>query len=169
MSRLGLLQEENATALVPWLVTRFNSFFMQQLNRDARGNLATKNTGSSPAPEAFFETLFGSMMRTTNHCQTCNQETTLDSPVFFYNLAPPQDLAKAHAFSTVLKQSLAFEQTTHTWCETCQTFQQCEQSKDCVDLPNILVLHCDNTPAMAQFWAAIADGTPRRFIYPPLP
>jgi PAB-dependent poly(A)-specific ribonuclease subunit 2 len=71
---------------------------------------------------------------------------------------PDAHQPSAHSFASVLKQTLSSESSTQTWCESCKTFQSCEQTKDVVDLPNVLMLTTPQTEPHAQaFWTAVSD------------
>lgn len=159
-TRLGLLEEDSSIP-VPRLTERFASFVMSHLNRESQSHEHVLPLEDRKHVDAdYIDNLFGMRVQISNSCRTCNSRTSLESHVHHLKMGIP-DVAtqnSAHSFAAVLKQTLAAELNTQTWCETCKSFQACDQTKEVVDLPNMLMLTApQGDPAAQSFWTSVSD------------
>jgi PAB-dependent poly(A)-specific ribonuclease subunit 2 len=162
--RLGLFEEDNPSALIPKLVERFSVFLLQQLNKDSVhppfGKPGAKPLSQS---ESYIDKLFGTSVRITNHCQTCDQHTTIENRALFHTLRIPTDTedgeSSANSFASMLKQALTNDEPTQGWCENCKTFQPSQHFKETLALPAVLCLQPSSIDPTSSFWSTVTDST----------
>ncbi|KAL4222806.1 poly(A)-specific ribonuclease [Mactra antiquata] len=103
--------------------------------------------------------IFGLDTVTTLRCR-CGQENVRQSTTTLVNLNYPdcsgQGLNKGPvpvSFVQVLEHSLTLEQNTQAWCNHCAKYQQHQQSKEVLTLPDVLALNCQlENPRDLEFW-----------------
>jgi PAB-dependent poly(A)-specific ribonuclease subunit 2 len=166
--RLGLFEEDNPSAAIPKLIERFTVFLLQQLNKDSCHPPLISSTPGKPSKplstsESYIDKLFGSSVRITNHCQTCDQHTTIDNRALFHPLRIPLDNddgeSTTHSFAGLLKQALTNDEPTQSWCENCKTFQPSQHFKETTALPVVLCLQPTAIDPSLSFWANVTDST----------
>lgn len=60
-------------------------------------------------------------------------------------------LEKPMSFCDLLQQSICPKQTTMTWCERCESFQQTLQTRTLRSLPAILTVNCAIESKLVSF------------------
>ncbi|XP_050421716.1 PAN2-PAN3 deadenylation complex catalytic subunit PAN2 isoform X2 [Adelges cooleyi] len=87
--------------------------------------------------------LFGCKQMHKNKCLKCNHEFSKHSNLMVCNLVYPESNdEEPTSFCDLLQQSICPKQTTMTWCERCEGFQQTLQTRTLKSLPSILTVNC---------------------------
>ncbi|KAH3783339.1 hypothetical protein DPMN_161276, partial [Dreissena polymorpha] len=103
--------------------------------------------------------IFGLNTVTTLRCR-CAQENRKQVTTTLVNLSypdcSPQGINKGPtpvSFVQVLEHSLTLDQNTQAWCNNCAKYQQHQQSKEVLALPDILAINCQlENPRDLEFW-----------------
>ncbi|CAI6344974.1 unnamed protein product [Macrosiphum euphorbiae] len=103
--------------------------------------------------------LFGCKQLHINKCLKCNHEFSKQSNLMVCNLVYPESSDdKSKSFCDLLQQSICPKQTTTTWCERCESFQQTLQNRTLKSLPAILTVNCAiESKQNKDFWQQQMD------------
>lgn len=136
--------------------TDFPSIGGQQVRKKVKNKEEDNN-------ETEITRLFGCKQLHINKCLKCNHEFSKQSNLMVCNLVYPESndgiilkqankpffkylficiVEKSKSFCDLLQQSICPKQTTSTWCERCESFQQTLQNRTLKSLPAILTVNC---------------------------
>ncbi|XP_025193303.1 PAN2-PAN3 deadenylation complex catalytic subunit PAN2 [Melanaphis sacchari] len=103
--------------------------------------------------------LFGCKQLHVNKCLKCNHEFSKQSNLMVCNLVYPESNDEtSKSFCDLLQQSICPKQTTTTWCERCESFQQTLQNRTLKSLPAILTVNCAiESKQNKDFWQQQMD------------
>ncbi|XP_050539219.1 PAN2-PAN3 deadenylation complex catalytic subunit PAN2 isoform X2 [Daktulosphaira vitifoliae] len=103
--------------------------------------------------------LFGCNQLHKNKCLKCNHEFSKQSNLMVCNLVYPElNDGQSMSFCDLLQQSICPKQTTMTWCEHCESFQQTLQTRSLKSLPSILTVNCAiESKKNKDFWQQQMD------------
>jgi len=158
----GILEEEGITPTYERLIEKVQSTLFDQLHKEHTTFTPINYrdpTKTHPKPAiSIINEQFGSSQCTTNHCHQCENETSITLEHTHYNLVFPEIPS---SFATVLKNSLCPTNTTHAWCQNCNSFQLSDQRKDILSLPDTLILNCYSPNHHQQseaFWTLVGEN-----------
>lgn len=103
--------------------------------------------------------IFGLDTVTTLRCK-CGQDNKRRATTTLVNLNYPDCSGPGMnkgpvpvSFAQTLEHSLTLEQSTQAWCNNCNKYQQHQQSKEVLTLPDVLALNCQlENPRDLEFW-----------------